>query len=91
MLGQAITTRFLGPTYFKGSRVVAKAAAGRIIVDWDHRLNPEENHKAAAIALAKRLEWRGTWFGATLPDQNHVFVCVGLMTVGRPLVADFTL
>lgn len=54
---QAIVTKYHGPTNYKGSRISARAEAGRIIVHYDHALNPDENHKAAAQALADRLGW----------------------------------
>jgi hypothetical protein len=54
---QAIVTKYHGPTNHKGSRVSAKADAGRIVIAWDYALNPDENHAAAARALADRLGW----------------------------------
>jgi hypothetical protein len=41
---QAITTKFICPTNFKGSRISAQADAGRIILSCDDALNMEENH-----------------------------------------------
>jgi hypothetical protein len=54
---QAIVTKYHGPTNCKGSRISAKADAGRVIVHYDHALNLDENHKAAAQALVERLGW----------------------------------
>jgi hypothetical protein len=73
---QAIQTRYL--TNVRGSRVKAFAEAGSVTLSWDHRLNPEGNHQAAAEALANKLGWHGKWFGASLPNQDMVFVCTGL-------------
>ena len=56
---QAITTRYLVPTNHRGSRIVAKCDAGRLVVSWDHALNTTENHAAAARALAGELGWDG--------------------------------
>jgi hypothetical protein len=53
---QAIITRYVCPTNFRGSRISARCQAKRIIVEWDHALNPEENHKAACDALCKSLD-----------------------------------
>jgi hypothetical protein len=75
---QAIQTRYLGPSNVRGSRVKAFAAAGSITLRWDHRLNAEGNHRAAAEALANKLGWQGKWFGSELPSQDRVFVCTGL-------------
>jgi hypothetical protein len=54
---QAIVTKYHGPTNYKGSRISARAEAGRIVVPYDHALNISDNHKAAAQALAERLGW----------------------------------
>lgn len=54
---QAIVTKYHGPTNYKGSRISARAEAGRVIVHYDHALNIDENHKAAAQALVERLGW----------------------------------
>lgn len=60
---QAITTKFLGPTNSRGSRVRATSEAGSLTVAWEHALNVTENHRAAAEKLAKKLEWAGLWYG----------------------------
>ena len=54
--GPVIITRYLGPTNTRGSRVVAthkrdNKTTSRKIVSWDHALNAEANHQAAAEAL----------------------------------------
>lgn len=73
---QAITTKYLGATNHRSSRVVARAQACNITLPWDHALNAEQNHRAAAMALAAKLGWRGTWHGGGLPDsKGYAFVC----------------
>lgn len=75
---QAITTKYLGPTNHRGSRIKASAAAGSITIAWDHALDVSANHVRAARALAEKLEWRGTWrAGSTelLDGAAYVFVC----------------
>lgn len=68
MIDQGIicSTRYCGPTNYRPSRVIAtiRAAIGtvRATVSWDHGLNAEENHYAAAQACfvklqAKRIAW----------------------------------
>lgn len=57
---QAITTRFLGPTNHHGSRIKATCDAGSITLPWDHSLNSEGNHDAAAKALIRKLGWLDT-------------------------------
>ena len=55
---QSIETRYVGPTNHRGSRIVATSASGhRLIHDWEHGLNIEANHYAAAKALQAKLEW----------------------------------
>ena len=55
---QAIETKFIGPTKRRGSRYCAVSASGeRIVISADHALNSDENHSAAAHALANKLDW----------------------------------
>jgi hypothetical protein len=73
---QAIETRYLGATNYRGARVVVKAQAGRVVVSWDHALDVMENHRAAARAFATRYGWAGTWRGGASSDgRGYVFVC----------------
>ena len=57
MTMQVIVTRFVGPTNHRGPRVIARCDARRRTFDWNHRLGIEENHRAAALALARELGW----------------------------------
>ena len=72
---QAILTYFVGPTNFRGSRIVAKAQAGRIVLPWDDALDVNENHERAAKAYAAKLGWKGRLVSGGLPDGSccHVF------------------
>lgn len=55
---QSIETRYLGPTNYRGSRIVATTPSGhRLIQDWDFSLGIEANHYAAAKALQAKLDW----------------------------------
>jgi hypothetical protein len=77
---QAIITKFLGPTDSRGSRVKAKCQAGSLTMSWDHALDVNENHRAAAIALIRKLGWNqdcySTWHEGALPDNTgNVYVC----------------
>ena len=97
----AIRTRFLGPTNYRGARIVAtvpervdELTRRRDSADWPlERTNPMdsraywsltvpypyelgpglESHRPAAMALAERLGWFGTWFGGAMAD-GYVFV-----------------
>ena len=79
---QAIQTKFLPCTNYRGSRVKAWAECGSITVEWDHALNVDENHERAAKALALKLDWinpnYGTLVGGCLPIGGYAFVfCKG--------------
>lgn len=72
---QAIVTRYLGPTDHRGARVKATAAAGSVTIPWDHALNVDENHDAAACALAHKLGWCREWIAGGHPDgRGNVYV-----------------
>lgn len=74
---QAIETRYLGPTDTKSSRVVAKCCGGRVVVSWDHALNVDQNHAAAAAVLAAKLGWTGRMVGGgNSLGTGQVFVFV---------------
>ena len=78
----AIETRFIGPTDKRGSRYVAAVCerkrdgmpVRKLTVHADDRLDSEDNHKAAAIALIRTLGWTGDWIMAGT-DPGYVFVC----------------
>jgi hypothetical protein len=74
---QAIITKYLAPTNTRGGRVRAKAYAGALTLAWDHSRSVAENHTQAARALCLELDWDGTWYQGTAPDnQGYAFVCV---------------
>lgn len=76
---QAITTKYRGPTNSRGSRIIVRAQAGRMTVPWDHALDVEENHDAAARAFIARWGWGSDgrrWVRGCLPDgSGNVYVC----------------
>lgn len=51
---QAITTKYIGPTNTRGSRIKASCERGSITVAWDYSLNPEENHAVAKKMLVSK-------------------------------------
>lgn len=77
----AIVTTYIGPTNFRGSRVKATAPdtahdgqrAFSVTLSWDDALNPEQNHDAAASALALKYQWSGTWNRGSL-HRGYVYV-----------------
>lgn len=81
----AIETYFIPPTNYRGSCIAARVMergtgwAGdhkprRIILNWDHALNPSGNHMAAAFALAQKLEWSGSWVEGGGDDGASIWV-----------------
>lgn len=81
---QAITTRYLGPTNSKGSRVKAIArkrdprngyAEMSATINLNHALSVEQRHCAAAKACAEKYGWSGLWIGGgNLDEDGYVFV-----------------
>lgn len=88
-MSQAITTKFLGPTNTRGSRIKATADAGSITVIYDHRLSVDANHRAAAMALVERCGWTephypADWVGGGLPGgKGYAFVIVAPESRGQ--------
>lgn len=74
---QAITTKYLAPTNFKGARVKAECAAGAIVVNWDHDLNPEQMHERAAMALVKKVGWQNIIEGGHMKDGRYCWILKG--------------
>lgn len=75
---QAIETRYYGPTNSRGSRVAAICQAGKVTVHWDHALNPEQNHAAAAQAMIDKMGWHGKWVQGAMPGNHsgYCFTCI---------------
>lgn len=75
MMRQAITTKYLGPTNHRGSRIRATAQAGSVVVSWDDELDVNDNHLAAARTLAAKFSWPGRLIGGGLPsNRGNVYV-----------------
>jgi hypothetical protein len=75
---QAIETRYLGPTNTKSGRIKATAWGGSITVGYNHALDGQGNHKAAADALIAKMGWNGTYAqgGNAKGDGGYYFVNV---------------
>jgi hypothetical protein len=73
---QAISTHYIGPTNFKGSRVKAQCEAGSIVLHWDDALNQGDNHAAAVRRLLVKLNWDGAWQMGGIRGRGFVFVQV---------------
>lgn len=78
---KAITTKFYGPSNVKGSRYSATDLDGnRVILSTDFALSSEGNHDRAALALCKKMNWRGNLVRGALKDGN-VYVFYGAAEV----------
>ena len=75
---QAIRTRYVAPTSYKGAKIAATCAAGSKSIPWNDALSNEENHNAARKALCAKLEWSGEMVSGTFTDgcMYHVFTGV---------------
>ena len=74
---QAIETRYLGPTNNRGGRIKATAWGGSITVGYDHALNTDDAHRAAANALIAKMGWHGTYAqGGNAKGTGYYFVNV---------------
>lgn len=73
---QSISTRYIGPTNYRGSRVKARSSSGlSLTLEWDDALGIDENHTAAARALASKLGWAGRWVAGGAGDgRGNVYV-----------------
>ena len=72
---QTIETKYHGPTNTRVSRISATASGcrKRVTVSYDHALNAENNHKAAALKLREALNWTGRYIGGDT-QTGMVFV-----------------
>lgn len=70
----AITTKFLGPTNTKPSRIKATCERGSVTLSWEYSYDAEVNHLRAAKALAKRLDLPTDLIGGSLPGSGFAFV-----------------
>ena len=83
---QAIKTSYVGPTNTRGARITAKCAAKKITVPYNHALNCDENHAAAANQLVQLLGWTpengnyGQFVGGCY-DNDYYFVQSKLVTL----------
>jgi len=80
---QAIVTTYKGPTDRSGSRIIARADAGRVVFPYDYSLNIDGNHNAAREKLCVKLGWtEGKWVAGSIPGTwngnsggyAHVFI-----------------
>lgn len=77
---QTIITKYLSPTNQRGSRIKASQSASylggpkSITIGWDYALSTEQNHRAAAMAFAAKMDWTGNWACGDNGSAGYVFV-----------------
>ena len=72
-----IRTKYLGPTNSRGSRFKATSSSGEsATVSDDYSLNSDKNHLRAALALCKKLNWKGC-LQQYADNNGYVFVFDG--------------
>lgn len=76
-----ITTKFLGPTNHRGSRIKATGPCGSVTIARDHALGPGENHDAAARAYATKYDVHGDTLRACPDGGGFVYVFTTCPTV----------
>jgi hypothetical protein len=73
---QAITTKYLGPTNYRGARIKAYTESGiSLTISYPYELNPEEGHLQAADKLKTQLGWEGKLIQGAI-KTGYVFVLV---------------
>ena len=71
---KAISTKYIGPSNTRGSRISADDGDGnKITVGYRSELNSDANHAAAAVALAKKMGWTGQLVGGST-KSGYVYV-----------------
>ena len=71
---KAITTKYLGATNTRGSRIKAFDMDGNsITIPYPHDLSGEDVHRAAAQALCAKMNWSGMLIGGAT-SGGYVFV-----------------
>ena len=71
---KAITTRFLGPTAMKGSRITASDQDGnRVTITYESHSDTEDAHRKAAITLCHKMGWSANLAQGSIKN-GYVFV-----------------
>jgi hypothetical protein len=75
---QAIQTKYLGPTTYRGGRIKATCQAKSVTLPWDYNVGVDENHRSAADRLRVKLGWgtetHGDTHSGVLADGTYVHV-----------------
>jgi hypothetical protein len=65
---RAIRTRYVGPSNTRPGRIIADAGdrASRVTVEYDHALNPTQNHAYAAVLVTRKMGWNDAQYHTPL-------------------------
>lgn len=75
---KAITTRYLGPTDCRGSRIIATDGDGnRATVPYPHHLSGMAVHREAAIALVRKMGWAPVMLSGGGTKDGYAFIMDG--------------
>ena len=73
---KAIETKYLPATNTRGSRIKAYAEGVKsFTIPYPHELSGTACHAAAALALARRMGWKGTLVSGGKADQSGEVFC----------------
>ena len=89
---QAILTKYLAPTDYRGGRVKAQGNRTSVTVSWNHALSVPENHRVAAKAYAEKMGWTpdqaacfsANWCEGSMPEASPWSYCYVLPEVETP-------
>jgi hypothetical protein len=71
---KAIFTKYVGPTNYKGSRIIASDEDGnKVTISYPYELSGEAVHRKAADALCSKMGWTGNLTGGS-SKRGYVFV-----------------
>ena len=73
---QTIMTRFIASTNTKGSRITASTSAKglRLTIPYNHAISRDKNQRAAARALAEKLDWQFRFVEGSNGERGNVYV-----------------
>ncbi len=71
---KAISTKYISPTDFKGSRIKAYDCDNNsVTIPYPYELSGEDVHRKAAEALRDKMNWTGELIGGST-KEGYVFV-----------------
>ena len=90
--GPLIRTKYLGPTYYRCSRITASHKRDsdqtwRATLEWDHTLDAMENAKAAALALintSPMADWQVQLLASGYDQDHYYFIASSVPTQSTP-------